>query len=72
MLLSKPETQAVVFVKLQYICLLLATLLESKTEAHVTYPTCYLRHLKINEEIKNRGDLISSFSFFMDQKEPRA
>lgn len=60
------------FVKLQYICLLLATLLESKTEAHVNVPMCSLRHLKINEEIKNRGDLISSFSFFVDQNEPRA
>lgn len=29
----------------------LATLLEYKTEAHVTYPTCYLRHLKISKEM---------------------
>lgn len=67
------EALAIVFVKLQYFHLLLATLVEYKTDVHVTYTMCYLRHLKINEEIENRGDLISSASFFMDKRshEPR-
>lgn len=61
------------FVKLWYIHLLLATVLEYETEAQVTYPMCYLRHLKINKEMKNGGDLISSSSFLWTKKsqEPR-
>lgn len=52
---------------------LLVTLLSYKTEAHITYPVCYWRRLKIDEKIKSRGDLISPFSFFMSQRsqEPR-